>query len=208
MAIKNRSGAGALAPGVDVRGDGGFVVAPPSQHANGKRYAWAEGGGPPALEKAPDWLVELLTAPPEKPHPAVLSGEHHRFKRGARHEALVKFAGDIRRATSAYVDFEAALIGFGSNRCDPPLPRTECERQSRDLFNRFAPEKPQPTGSLLVRCAADIEPERVPWLWLGRVARGKITLLAGHPGLGKVAIGSVDGGHRQPRPPLGRPLGV
>ena len=36
-----------------------------------------------------------------------------------------------------------------------------------------------------MRCAADIEPEAVSWLWPGRFARGKITLLAGHPGLGK-----------------------
>ena len=30
-----------VAPGVDIRGDGGFVVAPPSLHPNGKRYCWA-----------------------------------------------------------------------------------------------------------------------------------------------------------------------
>src|SRR4029077_5587133 len=29
-----------IAPGVDIRGDGGFVVLPPSQHPNGKYYRW------------------------------------------------------------------------------------------------------------------------------------------------------------------------
>jgi len=29
-----------IAPGVDIRGDGGYVVLPPSIHPNGKRYVW------------------------------------------------------------------------------------------------------------------------------------------------------------------------
>jgi len=44
----------------------------------------------------------------------------------------------------------------------------------------------RPKGSCLIsRCAADIEPERVEWIWHGRLARGKTTLIAGEPGTGK-----------------------
>ena len=32
---------------------------------------------------------------------------------------------------------------------------------------------------------ADVQPEQVEWLWPGRIAVGKVTLLAGDPGLGK-----------------------
>jgi putative DNA primase/helicase len=38
---------------------------------------------------------------------------------------------------------------------------------------------------LLTRCVSDIEARSVQWLWPRRIARGKLTMLAGHPGLGK-----------------------
>jgi hypothetical protein len=53
-----QSSAGRVAPGVDVRGDGGYVLVPPSLHKNGRTYrfvtdAWLE------LAIAPQWLVAL-----------------------------------------------------------------------------------------------------------------------------------------------------
>jgi AAA domain len=47
----------------------------------------------------------------------------------------------------------------------------------------------QPSGpKLIVQCAADITPEPVEWLWPGRIAIGKQTLLAGEAGLGKSQV--------------------
>jgi predicted ATP-dependent serine protease len=40
-------------------------------------------------------------------------------------------------------------------------------------------------ASLVVRCTAEIEPEKIDWLWSGRIARGKHTCIAGEPGTGK-----------------------
>jgi hypothetical protein len=64
------------APGIDIRGDGGQVVAAPSLHRSGKRYAWKKGHEPGRLElaEAPEWLLNLLReeakpAAPAKPRP-------------------------------------------------------------------------------------------------------------------------------------------
>lgn len=40
-------------------------------------------------------------------------------------------------------------------------------------------------SGLLFRCVADVKARPVRWLWPGRIARGKVSMLAGHPGLGK-----------------------
>jgi hypothetical protein len=48
-----------LRPGLDLRGDGGCVVAPPSIHHSGKHYVWVSGRSPEVLPlaDAPAWLV-------------------------------------------------------------------------------------------------------------------------------------------------------
>jgi hypothetical protein len=52
--------AGRLGPGIDVRGRGGYIVAPPSRHATGDAYTWANATLPAPL---PRWLAERLIAP-------------------------------------------------------------------------------------------------------------------------------------------------
>ncbi len=58
-------GAGVLGPGVDHRGDGGYVVAPPSNHASGNPYFWDVAEGEP-LAKLPESLAQRLI-PAKKP---------------------------------------------------------------------------------------------------------------------------------------------
>jgi hypothetical protein len=57
-----------LGDGLDVRGDGGYVVAPPSVHVAGGRYRW-QSAPPSELPSVPAWLVELTMPPPPPPPP-------------------------------------------------------------------------------------------------------------------------------------------
>ena len=47
-------------PGIDFRGDGGYIVAPPSTHENGKKYEWLKHPSEVGISEAPDWLLELV----------------------------------------------------------------------------------------------------------------------------------------------------
>ena len=58
-----------LGTDLDIRGEGGQVVAPPTIHANGKRYEWVDDSGDLEVADAPQWLLEMLVPPIPKPKP-------------------------------------------------------------------------------------------------------------------------------------------
>lgn len=55
-----RNSAGKLGPGLDIRGDAGYVVAPPSVHASGEPYEWRTAPDELPLAPAPAWLLKRL----------------------------------------------------------------------------------------------------------------------------------------------------
>ena len=67
VTVRNQQSRGnRIAPGIDVRGDGGYVILPPSIHPTGPMYEWAPNCAPHQLDAAPapDWLLALVTEPP------------------------------------------------------------------------------------------------------------------------------------------------
>jgi putative DNA primase/helicase len=50
------------------------------------------------------------------------------------------------------------------------------------------PASARPKRHLISHRASDIQPERIEWIWAGRLARGKVALLGGPPGLGKSQV--------------------
>ena len=69
LEIRNDAGR-RLGPGLDIRGIGGQIVAPPTIHPNGNAYQWDEGCQ--TISDAPEWLLQLLTTPePTQPPPSL-----------------------------------------------------------------------------------------------------------------------------------------
>lgn len=126
--LSNRVG---LRPGIDLRADGGCVVAPPSLHSSGRRYAWMAGRSPDecALAPLPDWLYAA--------DPAVKAGrgtEHWRtlvregVGEGARNSTVASLTGHLLWHG---VDEEVALelmLCWNRARCRPPLDDQEVAR--------------------------------------------------------------------------------
>jgi hypothetical protein len=67
-----RNSVGALGPGIDIRGDGGYIISPPSTHASSATYQWERGDL--ELQTPPNWLLESTRESPRRdqiPHEPV-----------------------------------------------------------------------------------------------------------------------------------------
>jgi hypothetical protein len=128
--VHNRVG---LAPGIDLRGDGGYVVAPPSIHPSGRPYVWVpsrEPNGAP-LAPFPGWLLDGGSR--EGAH-----GGHsrHYWRRlvhdgvaeGTRNNTIASLAGHLLgHGIDPNVTMEL-LLCWNEVRCRPPLTEEEVIR--------------------------------------------------------------------------------
>ena len=140
--IEIRNSAGRLGPGLDIRGVGGYVVAPPSLHISGRRYAWSVDHHPDDVQLAPmpDWLTALLVEPKADRAGEVVS-EWRRLTRegidaGQRNQAVAKLTGHLLRR---YVDPEVAhqlVQAWNAARCRPPLSDEEVTRTVNSIARR------------------------------------------------------------------------
>jgi hypothetical protein len=122
--------AGMLAEGVDVRGDGGYVVAAPSLHANGTRYVWREPDR--ALAELPDWLLNRMVAGKKRTTKMMQDVERQDYTdatmvmEGTRNNTLHKLGSALRgHQGKDRSEIASALLEYNQWKCNPPLVETE-----------------------------------------------------------------------------------
>lgn len=116
--------AAGLFPGIDIRGDGGQVVAPPSIHPDtGLTYEWdgLEDIENTKLAEAPLWLLEILQGRHDN------HGSQHipiaeKIPHGVQHYTLLSLAGALRRMGLSDAEIVPALLAVNQNRCERPGP--------------------------------------------------------------------------------------
>nr|MBA2413636.1 bifunctional DNA primase/polymerase [Burkholderiaceae bacterium] len=146
--IAIRNSASRIAPGLDVRGDGGYVILPPSTG-----YEWAEFDDlvPPP---APAWLVALVVANERTDTAgAATSIAIGTIPNGRRNDMLARLAGTMRRTGMPREAIEAALWETNRQRCSPPLDQLEIGRIAASI-SRYEPD--QVTVALVEGWAAEM----------------------------------------------------
>jgi hypothetical protein len=126
-----RNSASQIAPGLDIRGDGGYVIAPPSTHPSGRAYAWSVDSEPDYAD-APDWLHELISSksgdtkigkPLEHWHAKLTEP----IRNGERNTTLASIAGKLIQAGLDVILTYDLLSCVNAARCEQPLSPNEIE---------------------------------------------------------------------------------
>ncbi|MHB1414620.1 MAG: bifunctional DNA primase/polymerase [Chloroflexota bacterium] len=137
-----------LGAGLDVRADGGYIVAPPSLHASGRQYIWEASSHPDEVPLAPlpSWLQENMSGRDDRRLPAGLVAE--RIPEGERNSTLTSLAGSMRHRGMGEQAIREALLAENEEKCDPPLGENEVASIASSVA-RYEPGSPatdQPQG--------------------------------------------------------------
>ncbi len=134
-------------PGLDLRADSGYIVAPPSLHVSGHRYVWHKRGHPGTvpLAEMPAWLLEILR-PAKRQAKRVDYGDRSKppvdvdrlpvMVEGERNRRL--FVVCCRMIWEERVDVLDATLAVNANRCSPPLPEAEVRRMVGHALRRYS----------------------------------------------------------------------
>ncbi len=139
--IKNS--AGKLGEGLDVRGQGGYVVAPPSLHQSGNRYRISNDA---RVAPLPDALKDLMLAPPAP----VSNVSQFRsrtgqgiggasFAEGERNNSLFKVGCAIwgKGEAEHLPDLHGQMLDVNGRRCSPPLDDAEVAQLAANIAARY-----------------------------------------------------------------------
>lgn len=108
-----------IAPGVDIKANGGYIVLPPSVHPNGRRYEWDALSRPDDMPvaEAPAWLLERCGVRRRRDyHQHQASVDPRSFALGAAFLANGRLGEEIRPGV-----FAAHCPNEGAHSCGKPF---------------------------------------------------------------------------------------
>ncbi len=157
VVVKSRK----LAPNLELKAEGFYVVGPGSKHPKGAVYAVVRGGKAPP---APQWLTEpprrprgQATAPRAKPGfsaPVTIDVAGPPIPEGGRNDELTRIAGRLHDGTRTLDTLTRDLLEISDARCVPPLAAEETSAIAKSIYGK-APCKPAPTVTPRVEAAVD-----------------------------------------------------
>jgi KaiC/GvpD/RAD55 family RecA-like ATPase len=136
---------------IDIRGDGGYVAAPPSLHGSGRRYSWEEGYSIFEIDPAPcaPWMLDYLkdlAASKEKPAKEISAAANEKEPeedqiqktyseiiqkgclQGERNDTAAKLIGHWFKCGMEEKEIWEMARVWNKERNKPPLPESELKR--------------------------------------------------------------------------------
>jgi len=127
----------ALADKVDIRGDGGFVVAPPSLHKSGNNYRWEVGPDEAEVQPLPEDLLNRIKKPNKKSEYSKKNIPNQINHEGERNDTAAKVVGKLLHSMDEDKWEELAWPRFqlwNQEKNRPPLD----ERELRSVFDSIS----------------------------------------------------------------------
>lgn len=126
---------GTIAPKVDTRANGGYVMCVGSL-VNGRPHTFLTGyeldSSPDKWNTLPQWVLDALNE--RKPSVKASSADEGACE-GGRNDYLTRFGGGLRRIGCTEGEILAAMLARNASRCNTPLPEDEVRQITRHLLN-------------------------------------------------------------------------
>jgi len=194
--------------GLDIRSDGGLIIAAPSLHASGGQYKWNTEFNPDdyKLAECPQWLLKLIigSVSSKGDLERVYQGEKFHVNEiipeGYRDNTLFKLGCSLRRKGLSPESIIQVLYTENEVRCIPPLPKEQVDAKIQSVLSyepgclEIVKDAKQrvpkiPLDDLFVSFHVNEKIAPVPWIIEKVIAEGDVTFIIGPPKGGKTWLG-------------------